>query len=115
MSFERFERPKSLGRRPGPGKVTIGKNQRIFVNKSALSDMGTPRKVSLLFDPQRNIAALEPVEDDLPNTRLVSPGGVVSATGFPAHIGLPSGQAMKFSTFMEDGLLCFDPKAPISD
>jgi hypothetical protein len=113
-NFESFNR-HMLPLKDGP-HVTIHRRGTISVNRSAFDGLGSPDAVELLFDRERSVVGLRPIDSHADNAYQVrhGPNGpwVVSAMAFTKFYDIDTSTTSRWPATIEDGVLCTDISAP---
>ncbi|MEX5272242.1 hypothetical protein [Kocuria sabuli] len=113
MPFEVFDkRMTPLAEAPS---VTIQKRGVISLNRTAHDLVGNAETVELLYDRDRQVMALRPVDDSSPHAYAVRAGSkrgpgqaMVAATAFTAHYSVDTTVTRRWNPFLEGGMLCVD-------
>lgn len=110
---------ESFSRRMVPLKadphVTIQKRGTISLNRSAFAALDSPDAVELLYDRERSIVGLRPIDPKAENAYHVrrsapSPSGpwVVSAMAFTKFYDIDTSLSMRWPAYLDDDVLCAD-------
>jgi hypothetical protein len=112
-NFEAFSR-RMLPLKADP-HVTIQKRGTISLNRSAFVALGEPSAVELLYDRDRSIVGLRPVDakaDDAYQVRRSSPSAsgpwVISAMAFTRFYDIDTTQSLRWSAYLDNDVLCAD-------
>ncbi|MGI8761390.1 MAG: hypothetical protein ACR2LF_08895 [Jatrophihabitantaceae bacterium] len=96
-------------------QVTIQKRGAISLNKSAYVALDTPDAVELLYDRDKHIVGIRPVDARAghayplrPSTRSASGPYVISAMAFTKFYDIDTSVTLRWFAYVEDGVLCVD-------
>lgn len=111
--FETFTRRLvPLSKNP---RLTIQKRGAISLNSAAYVALGSPAAVELLFDRQRCVVGLRPVDPRCEHAYPVRPTGghgsapfVVSALAFLRYYEINRDASRRWDAYLDDGILCAD-------
>lgn len=109
-NFETFRRTSA---RPEGPSVTLTQRGQLNLSAAAVTLLGTPDHVRLLWDRQARILGIQPAsEGDADALRLSVSRGIgtrtVAAKAFADWAGIPLGAAEQWQAYLEGGVLCAD-------
>lgn len=112
-NFESFSR-KMLSLKADP-HITLHKRGTISLNRSAYLALDAPNSVELLYDRDRSIVGLRPVDARAENSYQVrstsrSSGGpwVISAMAFTKFYDIDIRTSLRWPAYLDAGILCAD-------
>ncbi|MGI8868349.1 MAG: hypothetical protein ACR2F6_05730 [Mycobacteriales bacterium] len=95
--------------------VPIQKRGTISLNRSAFAAIGSPDAVELLYDRERGIVGLRPIDvkaDNAYHVRRTSASAsgpwVISAMGFTRFYDIDTSVSLRWAAYLENEVLCAD-------
>lgn len=115
-NFESFSR-RMLPLKNEP-HVTIHKRGTIALNRSAFASLDSPDAVELLYDRERNIMGLRPIDPKANNSYYVrrsSPSAsgpwLISAMAFTKFYDIDTSVSLRWAPYLDAGVLCVNLSA----
>jgi len=118
MGFEVFQKTSApLARVPS---VTLQKTGILSINRSAMSLIGTPKQVELLWDAELKIVGLRGTSEDNPNAYPARPQSVkndrgpilVAAATFANFYKIETKISQRWTPYVDGDVLCIDISQP---
>lgn len=115
MAFEVFT--KQAIATSGQTYISIQKKGILSLNDAAYTALGEPAAVELLYDRDRQLVGLRPVDPGVEHAHAVrhprnKSGVVVTAMRFAKHYGLPIDGGHRWPATLDGEVLCIDISKP---